>query len=124
MLELWGDIWSEETLVSERPNHTSKTSCQGHRSVAGVFLTNGCLAMYKVAQEDPGVMGLPDHIIKAAYNYEGSDWVAYDHQFWYIMLARRDLNWSVPNSIQQSIYGPCPVHSSLPTLPLRRPHKA
>ena len=30
--------------------------------------------------------------------YEGATWVAYDRQFRREMLARKDLNWSVPNS--------------------------
>ena len=35
---------------------------------------------------------------RIAHNYEGSNWVAYDHQFRREMLARKDLNWSFPNA--------------------------
>ena len=37
-------------------------------------------------------------ILRVAHNYEGSNWVAYDSQFWRDMLARKDLNWSTPKA--------------------------
>ena len=37
-------------------------------------------------------------IFKAAHAYEGSTWVAYDRQFRREMLARKDLNWLVPDA--------------------------
>eukprot|EP00731_Ephydatia_muelleri_P000372 Em0001g372a len=37
-------------------------------------------------------------IIRAARNFEGTAWVAYDRQFRREALARKDLNWSVTNS--------------------------
>ena len=33
-----------------------------------------------------------------AHNYDGANWVAYDRQYRRYMLARKDLNWSTPNS--------------------------
>ena len=41
------------------------------------------------------ILGLPDlHIIRAARNFKGMAWVAYDHQYQRETLAQRDLNWS------------------------------
>ena len=37
-------------------------------------------------------------IVRAARNFEGTAWVAYDRQYRRKALARRDLNWSQPNS--------------------------
>ena len=37
-------------------------------------------------------------IVRAERNYEGSRWVVYDRQFRREALARKDLNWSVPDS--------------------------
>ena len=37
-------------------------------------------------------------ILKVAHAYDGSTWVSYDHQFRREMLARKDLNWSVPDA--------------------------
>ena len=36
-------------------------------------------------------------ILHAAHAYEGSNWVAYDRLYRQEMLAKKDLNWSVPN---------------------------
>ena len=37
-------------------------------------------------------------IVRAERNYEGNRWVSYDRQFRREALARKDLNWSVPDS--------------------------
>ena len=37
-------------------------------------------------------------ITRAAHNYEGANWVAYDRQYRREMLAKKDLNWSQPNT--------------------------
>ena len=37
-------------------------------------------------------------ILHAAHAYEGANWVAYDRLYRREMLAKKDLNWSVPNA--------------------------
>ena len=49
-------------------------------------------------EKGPELWAYQSTILNAAHSYEGVTWVAYDRQFWREMLARKDLNWSVPNS--------------------------
>ena len=37
-------------------------------------------------------------IVRAERNYEGNHWVVYDRQYRWEALARKDLNWSMPDS--------------------------
>ena len=46
----------------------------------------------------PELLAYQSLIVRAQRNYEGEHWVAYDRQFRREALARRDLNWSVPDS--------------------------
>ena len=46
----------------------------------------------------PELLAYQSLIVRAQCNYEGEHWVAYDRQFRREALARRDLNWSVPDS--------------------------
>ena len=50
-------------------------------------------------------------IVRAQRNYEGEHWVAYDRQYRRETLARRDLNWSVPDSRKPSPAGLGPSHA-------------
>ena len=45
----------------------------------------------------PELFAYQASIIRAKRNYEVKQWVAYDRQFGREALARKDLNWSVPN---------------------------
>ena len=49
-------------------------------------------------EKGPELWAYQTTILKAAHNYEGSNWVAYDRQFRRDMLARKDLNWLTPNA--------------------------
>ena len=46
----------------------------------------------------PELFAYQASIIRAEWNYEGKRWVIYDRQYRQETLARKDLNWSVPNS--------------------------
>ena len=48
-------------------------------------------------EKAPELFAYQASIIRAERNYEGKQWVAYDRQFRREALARKDLNWSVPN---------------------------
>ncbi len=45
----------------------------------------------------PELFAYQGQIVRAARNYEGDRWVAYDRQFRRETLARKDLDWSSPN---------------------------
>ena len=49
-------------------------------------------------EKGPELWAYQSTILNAAHSYEGATWVAYDRQFRREMLARKDLNWSIPNS--------------------------
>ena len=49
-------------------------------------------------EKKPELWAYQSTILNAAHSYEVATWVAYDRQFRREMLARKDLNWSVPNS--------------------------
>ncbi len=45
----------------------------------------------------PELFAYQSMIVRAERNYEAGRWVTYDHQFWQKALARKDLNWSIPD---------------------------
>ena len=49
-------------------------------------------------EKAPELWAYQTTIVKAAHAYEGSNWVSYDRQFRREMLARKDLNWSIPDA--------------------------
>ena len=48
-------------------------------------------------EKAPELLAYQAAIIRAERNYEGKQWVAYDRQYRREALARKDLNWSIPN---------------------------
>ena len=48
-------------------------------------------------EKAPELLAYQASIIRAERNYEGKQWVAYDRQFRREALARKDLDWSVPD---------------------------
>ena len=49
-------------------------------------------------EKAPELWAYQSTILVAAHNYEGANWVAYDRQFRRATLAKKDLNWSVPDT--------------------------
>ena len=48
-------------------------------------------------EKAPELLAYQASIVQAERNYEGKQWVTYDRQYRREALARKDLNWSVPN---------------------------
>ena len=67
-------------------------------SQSGVLRKHGQSLHDRVYGESPRAVAYQTTILRAAHNYEGSNWVAYDCQFSRDVLARKDLNWSTPNA--------------------------
>ena len=74
----------------------SEISTQTNQS--RVLRTHGHTPHDRVCGESPRAVAYQTTILRAAHNYEGSNWVAYDCQFCHDVLARKDLNWSTPNA--------------------------
>lgn len=101
MAELRADVWVEESptaeggqaprRVSNRPPVTDIKLClECYARMAALLVT-------RFPDKAPELWAYQTTIMRAAHNYEGANWVAYDRQFRRDMLARKDLNWSTPN---------------------------
>ena len=59
---------------------------------------HGAILATRFPLKAPELWAYQSTIVKAVHSYEGANWVAYYHQFRRDTLARKDLNWSTPNS--------------------------
>ena len=99
MSDLLPDSWQEEaqTLVV--------FDTQGRRSMVHdisqwieCFSRMAAVLSTRYPEKSPELWAYQASIVRAARNFEGTAWVAYDRQYRREALARRDLNWSQPNS--------------------------
>ncbi len=74
-----------------RPPVTSISLWLERFSVYAAILAN------RFPDKAPELLAYQATIVRAERNYEGRQWVIYDRQYRREALARRDLNWSVPN---------------------------
>ena len=101
MSKLRGDIWADDTSNTEASNPSRRPGKPPVRDIKvwlECFVRMAALITTRFPEKVPELWAHQTTILKAAQNYEGSNWVAYDRQFRRDMLARRDLNWSVPNT--------------------------
>ena len=101
MSELRGDIWSDETTTSDTSSSARRAGKPPVKDIKvwlECYARMAALLTVRFPEKAPELWAYQTTIMNAAYNYEGSNWVAYDRQFRRDRLARRDLNWSVPNS--------------------------
>ena len=125
MSELRGDICSDDTTTSDTSSSAHRTGKPPVKDIKvwlECYARMAALLTMRFPEKAPELCAYQTTIMNAAYNYEGSNWVAYDRQFLRDRLARRDLNWSVPNSRLYSeafVHGPRSCDPALPALPLR-----
>ena len=102
MSELRGDIWMEDIAPTDSMHQTRRPTTKPPVTDIRVWLECyarlAALIISRFPQKGPELWAYQSTILKAAHNYEGSNWVAYDRQFRRDMLARMDLNWSMPNA--------------------------
>ena len=100
MADMLPDAWQEEwtdgnPMVCRLVRRTLLTDItlwlEGFARLASVLTT-------KHPTKSAELWAYQSAIIRAARNFEGTAWVAYDRQFQREALARKDLNWSVTNS--------------------------
>jgi hypothetical protein len=102
MAELKADIWVDEPPASDvghlarRPS--SKPPVTDIRIWLECFARMAAVLVTRFPEKGPELWAYQTTILRAAHNYEGSNWVAYNRQFRRDMLARKDLNWSSPNA--------------------------
>ena len=100
MAELIPDAWHEDAHAS--PDRGEAQRRRPRRSpVTDIMTWLQCFARMaavlatKYPDKAPEMCAYQSVIVRAARNYEGQAWVAYDRQFRREALARRDLNWSM-----------------------------
>ena len=95
MAELRADIWVEEpppdTGLTPRRT-TAKPPVTDIKVWLECYSRMAALLVTRFPDKGPELWAYQTTILRAAHNYEGSNWVAYDRQFRRDMLARKDLN--------------------------------
>ena len=103
MSDLRADIWPEESGPVENTS-------MGHRRPPSkppiidirIWLERygrmAAILASRFPEKVPELWAYQATILRAAHNYEGGNWVAYDRQYRREMLAKGDLNWSNPNA--------------------------
>ena len=102
MAELKANIWVDEPSATE-PNpicrlNASKPPVTDMKIWLECYGRMAPLISTRFLDKAPELWVYQSTILRAAHNYEGANWVAYDQQHRRDMLARKDLNWSTPNS--------------------------
>ena len=100
MADLTTDAWQDD-MASDPPN---LTRCPTRRApITDIFTWLDCYSRMapilatRFPEKASELWAYQATILRAAKNYEGTAWVAYDRQFRCESLARKDLNWSVPD---------------------------
>ena len=103
MSELIPDTWHEDAHASpdrgeaqrRRPRRPPVTDIM---TWLQCFARMAAVLSTRYPDKAPELWAYQSLIIRAARNYEGQAWVAYDRQYRREALARRDLNWSMLDS--------------------------
>ena len=100
MSELTTDAW-EEPLVSDPSGMNRRPSRRAPVTDLNIWLDCygrlAALLSTRFPEKAPEFWAYQSTIVRAARNYEGATWVAYDRQYRREALANKNLNWSVPN---------------------------
>ena len=102
MAELTADIWVDDPPATDQGHPARRSSAKPLITDVKVWLEcyarMAALLVTRFPDKGPELWAYQTTILRAAHNYEGSNWVAYDRQFRRDMLARKDLNWSSTNA--------------------------
>ena len=101
MAELLPDTWPNENTSPEQGHPYHRTCCPPVTEIIQWLECFGRLASM-LRMKHPNKVGefsaYQLSILRAARNFKGTAWVAYELQYRRKALARRDLNWSVCNA--------------------------
>ena len=102
MSELKADRWVEDPSASEAGlvarRQTGKPPVVDIKMWLECYARMAALLVTRFPEKGPELWAYQTTILRAAHNYEGATWVAYDRQYRRDMLAKKDLNWSTPNT--------------------------
>ena len=103
MAELATDAWQDDPNLSPDASGSQRRRAR-HPPVTDIMTWLECFARMaavlstRYPDKAPELWAYQACILRAARNYEGVAWVAYDRQYRREASARKDLNWSVLNS--------------------------
>ena len=100
MSELRADIWPDDTVPTESspgPRRPSKPPVTNVRTWLECYGRMAALLCTRFPEKAAELWAYQTSILHAAHAYEGANWVAYDRLYRREMLAKKDLNWSMPN---------------------------
>ena len=98
MSELRADVWPEDPAPSSTPRRPGRPPVINIKTWLECFARMAAVLVSRFPEKGPELWAYQSTILNAAHSYDGATWVAYDRQYRREMLARKDLNWSVPNS--------------------------
>ena len=101
MSELRADVWPDDpapTDSSHTPRRPGRPPVINIKTWLECFARMAAVLVSRFPEKAPELWAYQSTILNVAHSYEGATWVAYDQQYRREMLARKDLNWSVPNS--------------------------
>ena len=101
MSELRADVWPEDSTPADTqgPNRRpGRPPVINIRTWLDCFARMAAVLVTRFPHKGPELWAYQATIVNAAHSFDGTTWVAYDRQYRREMLARKDLNWSVPNS--------------------------
>ena len=101
MAELLPDAWQDENTLSEPSHAHRRTRRPPVTEILPWLECFGRLAAVlckKYPDKAAEFWAYQTSILRAARNFEGTAWVAYDRQYRREALARQDLNWSACNA--------------------------
>ena len=91
MSDLRGHIWEDESMPADHPHPARRTAAKlpvtDIRVWMECYARMAALLVTRFPEKGPELWAYQSTITKAAHNYEGSNWVAYDRQFCRDMLA-------------------------------------
>ena len=100
MSELRADIWPDEVVAPETlqsPRRPGKPPVTSIRSWLECYGRMAAVLATRFPEKSAELWAYQTTILHAVHAYEGANWVAYDRLYQREMLAKKDLNWSVPN---------------------------
>ena len=98
--EMLADIWPDESVAPETiqsPRRAGKPPVTSIRSWLECYGRMAAVLSMRFPEKAAELWAYQTTILHAAHAYEGANWVAYDRLYRREMLAKKDLNWSVPN---------------------------
>ncbi len=95
---------SEISIDAEPPSNSSRTPTQTRLPITDIsvwverFSLMAAILVTRFPDKAAELLAYQASIVRAERNYEGKRWVLYDRQYRRQALARKNLDWSVPDS--------------------------